>query len=182
MFEKNIIHVILGFSVVFTIFVSFCFILSIFILRKRNEDKSLNTVKKRFFGLFMELDDFSIFALAVNFIWILFLVFCIFDFTNFDILYLYTLLFLSVLFGIFSKSIKNLIIIFGSSCALYFALYISRLLYSYLLEIRFVWYVLVGNILLILFILLYASYFFIRNMNDVISKTKYIRRFRNEER
>ena len=74
MFEKNIIHVILGFSVVFTIFVSFCFILSIFILRKRNEETSLNTVKKKFFGLFMELDDFSIFALAVNFIWILFLV------------------------------------------------------------------------------------------------------------
>ncbi len=177
MLIRNVIHIIFKFFSIFVIFIGVGYGVSRFILSKKND----NSTKRKFLGLFMELDNFSILAIAINFIWGFFVAFCFFDFANINNLYLYTLLFLSVLFGIFSKSIKNLIIVFCSSGALYFAFYISRLLSNYLLEISFVWYVLLGNILLLLFICLYSIYFFIRNMNDVISRTKYIRRFRNEE-
>lgn len=129
----------------------------------------------------MELDNFSILAISVTFIRFIFLVYLFCNRSDLLDIHLYTLLLLSILFGIFSKSVKNFIIDMGSSFALYFAFYSSRLLSNYLIEIRFIWYIWLGNILLLLFILLYAFYFCIRNMNDVVSRTKYVRRIRNEE-
>ena len=87
----------------------------------------------------------------------------------------------SILFGIFSKNIKNLLFETVSSVAIYYALISSRLLTNYLVDIRFVWYVFLGDIMLKIFIILYTTFFLLRNINNSVVKTKYVRRERIDE-
>ena len=180
MLIRNLINIIFKLSIFFAIFVLIgSFFFRVVLKTKKNEKNS--SFKHKIYGLFMELDNFSILAISVTFIRFIFLVYLFCNRSDLLDIHLYTLLLLSILFGIFSKSVKNLIIDMGSSFALYFAFYSSKLLSNYLIEIRFIWYIWLGNMLLLLFILLYAFYFCIRNMNDVVSRTKYVRRIRNEE-
>ena len=181
MFVRNIIGIIFKLSIFFAIFVLIGYFFFRFALKTKKEKGKKRSFQQKIYGLFMELDNFSILAISVTYIRFIFLAYLFSNRSDLLIIHLYTLLFLSILFGIFSRSIKNFIIDMGSSFALYFAFYSSRLLSNYLIEIRFVWYIWLGNLLLLLFIILYSSYFCIRNMNDVISRTKYIRRIRNEE-
>ena len=87
----------------------------------------------------------------------------------------------SISFGLFSKSIKNLVFEILNAGAIYFALVSSRLLTNYLVEVRYEWYVYVGDIMLKLFIILYATFFLLRNILNSVIKNKYIRRERNDE-
>ncbi len=181
MLIRNLINIIFKLSIFFGIFVLIGYFFFRVVLKTKKEKEKNSSFKQKIYGLFMELDNFSILAISVTFIRFIFLVYLFCNRSDLLDIHLYTLLLLSILFGIFSKSVKNFIIDMGSSFALYFAFYSSRLLSNYLIEIRFIWYIWLGNILLLLFILLYAFYFCIRNMNDVVSRTKYVRRIRNEE-
>lgn len=180
MLIRNLINIIFKLSIFFAIFVLIGYFFFRVVLKTKKKEKN-SSFKHKIYGLFMELDNFSILAISVTFIRFIFLVYLFCNRSDLLDIHLYTLLLLSILFGIFSKSVKNLIIDMGSSFALYFAFYSSKLLSNYLIEIRFIWYIWLGNMLLLLFILLYAFYFCIRNMNDVVSRTKYVRRIRNEE-
>lgn len=181
MLVRNIINIIFKFSVFFVIFIFIGYIVISAILKKKDKGGKLSTNKIRVFGLFMELDNFSVFAIAVALVRFIFVFYIICNRNDLINIHLFVLLLMSVLFGISSKSFKNLIIDLGSSAGLYFALFSSKLLSDYMLEVRVSWYILVGNVLLIVFVFMYSCYFLLRNINDVVSRTKYIRRYRNEE-
>lgn len=153
----------------------------VFALILRNKKKQITGKKVNLFGLLMELDNLTIFAIAIQVIRYLFIIYSIFTKDQIIIVHLAILVLLSLFFGITSKSIKNIILETGSSFAMYFGLICSKLLTSYIIEVRYLWYVSVGNILLIIFMIIYATFFLLRNINFVVSKTKYIRRVRNED-
>ena len=64
MLIRNVIHIIFKFFSIFVIFIGVGYGVSRFILSKKND----NSTKRKFLGLFMELDNFSILAIAINFI------------------------------------------------------------------------------------------------------------------
>lgn len=181
MYIRSIIRIVFKFSIFFAIFVLLGFIFFTLILKNKNKDGKMSSMQWKVFGLLMELDNFSIMAISICVVRFIFLVYIMFNRADLMYLHLFILIMFSFLFGIFSKNIKNLFIDLGSSIALYVALFSSKLLTSYLLEVRFAWYILAANILLIIFISLYIMYFGIRNINNVVSRSKYIRRYRNEE-
>ncbi len=178
---RNIIQIVFRFLIVFIIVVCVSYIFFHFLLKQHNKNKKMNGLRQKIFGFLMELDDISIFAISVHCVCSIFLFYMYMNRATLGMLHLYTLIFLSFLFGICSKSIKNLLLTLGSNIAFYFSLISSKVLSNYLAEVQFVWYVLLGNFLLLFFIGLCIIYFFIRNINDVVSRTKYIRRYRNEE-
>ncbi len=177
---QNIIPIIFKFILFFAIFVCVGYVVFSFLLREKPESK-LTSTRQRIFGLFMELDNLSIISISIICVRSIFLWYMYWNRAEVGIIHLYTLLFLSLLFGIFSRSIKNIVLDFGSNTAIYFSLLSSKLLSSYLIEVQFVWYVFWGNFLLLFFIGLCILYFFIRHVNDVVSRTKFIRRYRSEE-
>ncbi len=177
---QNIVQIIFKFMAFFVIFVCVGYVIFHVILRK-NKSGKLTSTKQRTFGLLMELDNISVLAISIVCVRSIFLWYMYWNRAEVGIIHLYTLLFLSLLFGLFSRSIKNIILDFVSNTALYFSLLSSKLLSSYLIEVQFVWYVFWGNFLLLFFIGLCILYFFIRHINDVVSRTKYIRRSRSEE-
>lgn len=173
---QNIIQIIFKFFLFFVIVICVGYVTFRFILHHK-----MNGLKQRVFGLFMELDNVSVFAISVVSVRLIFLFYMYMNRGDISLIHLYTLLYLSVLFGIFSKSIKNLLLDLSSNTALYFSLLSSKVLSSYTVEVQFVWYVFLGNYLLLFFIALSIIYFYVRHINDVVSRTKYIRRYRSEE-
>lgn len=179
MTNRNIINIFFHFMLFFVIFI--IVLEMVFALILRNKKKQITGKKVNLFGLLMELDNLTIFAIAIQVIRYLFIIYSIFTKDQIIIVHLAILVLLSLFFGITSKSIKNIILETGSSFAMYFGLICSKLLTSYIIEVRYLWYVSVGNILLIIFMIIYATFFLLRNINFVVSKTKYIRRVRNED-
>lgn len=179
MTNRNIINIFFHFMLFFVIFI--IVLEMVFALVLRNKKKQITGKKVNIFGLLMELDNLTIFAIAIQVIRYLFIIYSIFSKDQIIIVHLAILVLLSLFFGITTKSIKNIILETGSSFALYFGLICSKLLTSYIIDVRYLWYVSVGNILLIIFMIIYATFFLLRNINFVVSKTKYIRRVRNED-
>lgn len=178
---QNIIQIIFKFFLFFVIVISVGYVAFYFILHRDNKDGKISGLKQRVLGLFMELDNISTIAISIAIVRFVFLFYMYMNRGDINMIHLYTLLFLSMLFGIFSKSVKNLLLDLGSNVALYFSLLSSKILSSYIVEVQFVWYVFLGNFLLLFFIALCIVYFFVRHVNDVVSRTKYIRRYRSEE-
>lgn len=149
------------------------------VILKRNEKNHYTNMA--FLGFFMQLENKELLSLSLLFLrylWILYyLLFPAYINPNvFSIL-----LFLSIAFGLSSRSVKNLIIEVISSVAIYFALICSMLLKSYLFDVIFDVSIATANIGLRIFIFIYSSYFLLRNINYTISSNRYIRRIHHED-
>ena len=92
------------------------------------------------------------------------------------------LLLCSLLFCISTLQIKNSFIDILSSVSIYFALICSRLFRNYILDVTMSFPVLLGNIFLVTFVLLYSSFFLLKYANDIVANHKLVRRIRNEEK
>lgn len=176
---NSVMSILFKFTLFFVFFILFLQVLSFILFRK--EGKNLSGFRINIYGLLMELDNFTILALSVSLIRYVFIIWTIFDSSSIGFVHVFMLVIFSVLFGFFSKNIKNLLFESVSSVAIYYALISSRLLTNYLVDIRVIWYVFLGDIMLKIFIILYATFFLLRNINSSVVKTKYIRRERIDE-
>lgn len=166
------------FALFFVIFILIAELIFKVILSRNKKDSKKNIT---ILGLFMELDNSSIFAISLSIVRYLLIIFALLILSYYHTYILLILLFLAILYGFTSKSIKNLVIELVSSFAIYFSIVCSKLLVGYLIEVRYEWYVILGYIFLVLFIIIYATYFLLRNVNYVISTSKFVRRIRNED-
>ena len=178
---NQLMSVMLEFTMFFIVFLVFLELISFIVLDKKSKNNTIEGVRVHFFGLLMELDNFTILALDLLLIRFVFVIWTLFDNIAISDFHVIMLAVFTVLYGFFSKSIKNLIFESFNSFSLYFALLASRILTNYLIEVRYEWYVFVGDILLKVFIIIYSTFFLLRNINSLIVKTRYIRRERNEE-
>lgn len=177
---NGVMTILFKFFIVYILFTILLEILFHFLLDKR-KGKEIIGIRVNIFGLLMELDNMTLLALSVALIKYIFVLWCLFDSSNISFVHIIILSIFSVSFGLFSKSIKNLVFEILNAGAIYFALVSSRLLTNYLVEVRYEWYVYVGDIMLKLFIILYATFFLLRNVLNSVIKNKYIRRERNDE-
>ncbi len=178
---NQLMSVMLEFTMFFIVFLVFLELLSYVVLDKKSKNNTIEGVRVHFFGLLMELEDFTILALSVLLIRFVFVIWTLFDNIAISDFHVVVLIAFTILYGLFSKSIKNLVFESFNSFTLYFALLASRVLTNYLIEVRYEWYVFTGDILLKIFIIIYSTFFLLRNINSLIVKTRYIRRERNEE-
>jgi len=176
----NIMSIFFHFILFFVIFI---IVLELFFYKLlKNKDTEIKGKKLNIFGILMELDDLTILALAVLLVRFLFLVFSLIDTNNVNEIHLIVLSILAVVYSFASRSIKNLFIEGISTAAMYFGLVCTRLLYGYMIDVRVEWYVVLGVVLLYIFILFYSLFFLLRNINELVGKSNYVRRIRNEEK
>jgi hypothetical protein len=159
-------------------FIILFFILIIIIgfgLRLLFKKVSLTTKKTKIYGIFLHLNNLSIVALGVVFIKYIFILWCLYRCINIEILHLIFLIIISLIFNISIKNYKGLIFDIINSIFIYLSIKSLGILISYINDISFIWYVFAISILLSIFIILYNSYFFIRNIYDIGQKNKYSR-------
>lgn len=146
-----------------------------FVKNGKNTDKKIPI-----FGIFMGLSNVSILAMAALIIRYLFILWSLFDNNQVSIVHLFVILSLTLVFGISLRKIRVLVLETFSGFLIYFALICLRILSGYLIDVRFEWYILLGKICLITFIIIYGAFSVLKNINEVSLKNKYIRRIRNE--
>lgn len=175
---SNIMSIFFHFILFFVIFI---IVLELFFYRLlKDKNIEIKGKKLQIFGILMELDDLTILALAILLVRFLFMIFSLIDTNNVNEIHLIVLLVLAVIYTIASRNLKNLFIEGVSSIAMYFGLVCTRLLYGYMVDVRVEWYVILGIVLLYIFILFYSLFFLLRNINDIVGKSNYVRRIRNE--
>lgn len=179
MITRKIVDLFFNFMIFFVIFIIVLEIILFLLLR--GKDNKFKGKKISLLGLLFEIDDLTILSLSVLVIRYVFVVFSIFYDDSISNIHFLILLLLSLIFAVTSKSVKNFILELISSLALYFGLICSKLLAGYIVDVRFEWYISLGNICLIFFLIMYITFFLFRNVNYVVSKSKYVRRERNVE-
>jgi hypothetical protein len=137
---------------------------------------NINEYKIKLYGIFMNLGDLSILAICSSIIRYIFILWCVIGCSNFNIIHLIFLITISLITNLCVFNLLGFIFDMFSSLILYFSFIICSLLLGYLNDVRFEWYVLTIAVLLIIFIFIYATYFLLKTVNDIVSKNKYIRR------
>lgn len=119
-------------------------------------------------GMFMSLKNSQILMIIAIMIRTFLVVFTACVYTKNILLYLIMILISSLVYAIlnYRKAIFELI----STSAQVVALYLINVLSNYMIEVNNDTYVLVIKICLIIFIIMYASYFFLKNFEDIITK------------
>lgn len=132
--------------------------------------------KIRVFGLLLELNNRQILALStiiIKYLYILSVIICLdqIDYIFFVIYFVLTLVFL--------LAMSNIRLVFLEVINCFFVYYLFKvimLVYSYMLEIRFEWYLSFIVVISIIFMILYNTYFFVKNLNNIVTRDKYIKK------
>lgn len=178
MISRDITTIFFQFMIIFVIFILGLEALLFYFLKKK---KGIIEGKKvPLFGILMELNNSNIFAISILIIRYLFIIFSLFTNHLINIFHFIFISILSILYGISTKSIKTTIIEFISSLFISVGLFCQSLFVGYLQDVDIVWYVVLGNICSIVFLFLYVSFFLVKNLNEVISNNKYVRREKDE--
>ncbi len=153
-------------------------IVNIVLSTSKNEKRINNKIG--FYGMFMQLGDRSILNLSIIILRYFFIIFSLFNSISINRIHLFILLLLTLIYSISSLSLKNLFLGIFSSFGVYVGLFLTKILSNYLIDVYYLWYVYYGRILLVIFLIIYATFFFIKEINETVLNNKFIRRIRSE--
>lgn len=176
---RYILNLLIKFLLFYVITILVIMIIVNIILSSSKDEKVINK-KIGFYGLFMQMGDRDVLNLSIIILRYFFIIFSLFNSISITSIHLYVLLLLTLIYSISSLSIKNLLLGVFSSIGVYIGLFLTKILTNYLIDVYYLWYVYYGRILLITFLLIYASFFFIKEINETVLNSKYIRRIRSE--
>lgn len=129
-----------------------------------------NVKKIKFYTLFLNLDNASILSFAAAIMRYSFLIWYLVILPDFHVSYVIFLLVLSLLFNIEVGKYFSFIFDFLNLIIQYVSLVLLGFLKGYLFDVKFVWYVIAMVILLSTFIFIYITYFFFKNIKDILTK------------
>jgi hypothetical protein len=163
---KFLDFIIITFSSIFLIIIILVFLL-----------KKINIKSKRIalFGLFLNLNKRSVLMLSISFTRYLYIIYSVLLCDRISEVNLTVLLILTVLYNGINFDIKGLLFDLINNLIIYFALVSCNILITYIFDVNLDYYLLTLLILLGVFIINYASYFFIKGMNDVLKRTKIVK-------
>ena len=121
-------------------------------------------------GLFMEINNRQIISLATIFIKTFFVIYCAVVYSKNIWIYLYIIALVSVIYIILN--LRSIIFETFSTGAQLFLLYLINILSNYMIEVSNLPYLQLIKLGLISIIIIYSSYFLIKNFEDVILKYK----------
>lgn len=119
-------------------------------------------------GMFMGLSNKQIIMIISIFIRTFLVIFTACVYSKSILLYLLMIAISSIIFAVLKESILEIV----STSAQIVALYLINILTSYMVEESNDTYVLVIKICLIIFLIVYAVYFFLKNFEDIITNHK----------
>lgn len=135
--------------------------------------------KLRIYGILLGLSDKDILLFSLLTIRYLFFFYCI-NYNNYGTIttdiHFYLLLFPIIIYDLLSKRYFTIFIDFLNTLIIYFALFSKMVFFNYFITINNVWYVGVIMSLLIIFMIIYVTYFYIKDIDYILKNNKYIKR------
>ncbi|MEE3342531.1 MAG: hypothetical protein VZS44_00360 [Bacilli bacterium] len=127
------------------------------------------------YGLFLDLDNRSLIAIASLTINYLFLVWCSFSFTDLNIIYAAIIILLVMVSDIVLDDFKKMFIDLLLSFINLGAIKIIYIIFNYINKEAFSYILLLTLFLLILFVFLYYTYNLFRQLNNIVVNNKYLK-------
>ncbi len=135
----------------------------------------INKGKLSIYGIFLGLNEKEIFSISILTVRYIFMYWCLIT-TNVEIIHLTLLILAGLIYSIINKRFFHIVFDILSSFLLYLALLSKNIFFKYLTTILFDWKVLAIFVLLVIFIILYSSYFFLKDIEYIIKKNKFVRK------
>ena len=131
--------------------------------------------KLSIYGIFLGLTEKDIFSISILTVRYIFMYWCLIS-ANVEIIHLTLLILSGLIYSIINKRFFHILFDILSSFLLYLALLSKNIFFEYLTTILFEWKVLAIFILLVIFIILYSSYFFLKDIDYVCKNNKFVRK------
>ncbi len=160
-----------NFLLVFFIVVVLIFVVFKIALKHSN----INEGKIKIYGIFMGLKNSEMLSIGILTIKYAFIIWLIIGVNTENYIYLIILLMLSILYNIINKRFLSIIFDVINSLVIYIAFVCKNTFFEYLNNVKFEWYVLILGIFICLFLFLYANYFFIKDIDFVLKKNKFVK-------
>lgn len=131
---------------------------------------NVKTSKLKFYGLFLGMDNKSVLAFSVITLNYIFLIWCTATFSGMNIVYALITIFFVLLSDILIKDFNRIHIDFLFSVINCFCIYVTSLVYNYLINEYTSIFLLIVLGLLIIFVFLYFTYITFKLLNNIVLK------------
>lgn len=162
----------------FLVIIILSFLVLYFITKKSKI--SQNDIK--IYGMFVDLRSRDIIMLSAITIRTFLMIVCSCKYIKEIIIYLLMIMIASLVYIIFKFSLKSAVFETINMIAQIFSIYLINILSGYLIEVENDIYVNAIKIFLMIFIIMYAIYSFLRNFEEIITRNKKDRRKMDEKR
>ncbi len=174
-------QIIYNITKLFYFFLYFFIILLVLVILFHFVLKNFNPYGKKIkiYGLFLGLGNKEILSLSITTVHYVFFLWCLFA-NNFERIYqdiyFYILLFSSISFNLLNRRYLNIFTDIINTIIIYIALYTKMIFIEYLITIDILWYVILIVVLLMIFIIIYGSYLYIKDIEYLLKKNKYVKK------
>ena len=171
-------EVIYQLSLLFTFILSFFLFILIFLIifeitfkiNKKETEKHL-----KFYGMFMGLNNYDILLFSLKTISYVLLLWSIIS-NQINFIHFLIFLLAQLLFDLLARRFVKIFVNFVNSLFICFLLYSKQIFYNYLVDVTFLYSVVALIILLGLFIFFYGSYFYLKDIQVLLSRNKYVKK------
>ncbi len=134
------------------------------------EKTEWNQKRLKFLGLFINLETLKLVWLCSALLRCLFVISIMVFCTEIEVAQIYLFVLLCLVYNLLYFRVFHLLFDLFNSVIIFIALLSGNILFGYLQEIIFDWRTLTVYILLTIFIIIYSLYFFMRDVNSLISE------------
>ena len=166
-----ITNVLFDFILSFLLAMLVLFLISKLFLKRFDMSKG----KLSIYGIFLGLTEKDVFSISILTVRYIFMYWCLIS-TNVEIIHLVLLILAGFIYSLINKRFFHAFFDALSSFLIYLALLSKNIFFQYLISILFDWRVLIIYILLVIFIILYSSYFFLKDVEYISKRNKFVRK------
>ena len=157
--------------------VGLIFVLVLWIIFKLTlKNYNVKTSKIKFYGLFLGMDNKSIFAFSLITLNYIFLIWCTATFTGLNIYYVCITLILMMLSDIILKDYNRIPVDLIYSMINLLCIYVTSLLYNYLINEYTSIFMLIVLGLVVVFVFLYFTYMTFKLLNNIVIKQENLKK------
>lgn len=142
--------------------------------------KKINSKNIAIFGLFMDLKTKDIISISLLILYYINVVASLFI-NEITIITLIILITPIIIFNIINKTVFKLIKSIISTLFIYLLLIFKSIFFNYLIDVSVLWYVVLIFAILCIFIFLYSSYSFVKNIDIIVKDNQYVKRTKNNK-
>lgn len=142
--------------------------------------KKINSKNIAIFGLFMDLKTKDIISISLLILYYINVVASLFI-NEITIITLIILITPIIIFNIINKTVFKLIKSIISTQFIYLLLIFKSIFFNYLIDVSVLWYVVLIFAILCIFIFLYSSYSFVKNIDIIVKDNQYVKRTKNNK-
>lgn len=148
--------------------------------RKKESSKDITENKLKIFGIFMGLKNYEIILFSIRTVSYIFIIYSLFTNDLSEIHFLFLFISLTI-FDILSANIIALPLNILNNIFVCIMIFSKQVFWNYLEEISFVNYIFAASILLSVFIFLYTTYIYFKNVEFIINKNKFIKKVKKKK-